>query len=37
MIDTLWWLLQIEGRSCSGFFATHPAIGDRIEALRHAR
>ena len=37
MIDTLSWLLQTEGGSASGFFATHPATGDRIEALRQAR
>jgi len=36
MIDTLSWLLQMEGGSSSGFFATHPATGDRIEALRQA-
>jgi predicted Zn-dependent protease len=34
MIDTLTWLLQSEGSGGGGFFATHPASGDRIEALR---
>ncbi len=35
MIDTLTWLMQSEGSGGSGgFFATHPATGDRIEALR---
>ena len=35
MINTLTWLMQEEGASGSaGFFATHPATGDRIEALR---
>ena len=34
MIDTLTWLMQSEGTSGGGFFATHPATGDRIEALR---
>jgi Zn-dependent protease with chaperone function len=37
MIDTLSWLMQTEGASGGGFFATHPATGDRIEALRRAR
>jgi Zn-dependent protease with chaperone function len=34
MIDTLSWLMQASGPSGGGFFATHPATGDRIEALR---
>jgi Zn-dependent protease with chaperone function len=34
MINTLSWLMQSEGTSGGGFFATHPATGDRIEALR---
>jgi Zn-dependent protease with chaperone function len=37
MIDTLQWLMQIEGASPGGFFATHPATAERIEALRNAR
>jgi len=37
MIDTLQWLLQTEGGSSAGFFATHPATGERIEALRQTR
>jgi Zn-dependent protease with chaperone function len=36
MIDTLQWLLQTEGGSPGGFFATHPATAERIEALRRA-
>jgi Zn-dependent protease with chaperone function len=36
MIDTLTWLMESEGSGGkSGFFATHPATGDRIEALRN--
>jgi predicted Zn-dependent protease len=34
MIDTLQWLTQTEGATGGGFFATHPATGDRIEALK---
>jgi Zn-dependent protease with chaperone function len=34
MIDTLTWLMQASGPSGGGFFATHPATGDRIEALK---
>jgi predicted Zn-dependent protease len=34
MIDTLTWLMQIEGADAGGFFATHPATADRIQALR---
>jgi Zn-dependent protease with chaperone function len=35
MIDTLAWLMQTAGGGGEGgFFATHPATGDRIEALR---
>jgi Zn-dependent protease with chaperone function len=37
MIDTLTWLMQAEGGGSGGFFSTHPATGDRIEALRNAR
>jgi Zn-dependent protease with chaperone function len=37
MADTLAWLLQTSGGSSGGFFATHPATADRIEALRRAR
>jgi Zn-dependent protease with chaperone function len=37
MIDTLQWLIQTEGGSSGGFFATHPATGERIEALRSAK
>lgn len=34
MIDTLTWLMQTSGGGEGGFFSTHPATGDRIEALR---
>lgn len=37
MPDTLTWLMQTEGGSSGGFFSTHPATGDRIEALRRPR
>jgi Zn-dependent protease with chaperone function len=37
MADTLEWLMQTEGTSSGGFFSTHPATGDRIQALRRAR
>ena len=37
MIDTLQWLLATEGGSPGGFFATHPATAERIEALKQAR
>jgi Zn-dependent protease with chaperone function len=35
LIDTLQWLMQTEGGSAGGFFATHPATAERIEALRN--
>jgi putative metalloprotease len=34
MANTLSWLMQVEGASKGGFFATHPATTERIEALR---
>lgn len=34
MIDTLTWLMESGGGGAGGFFATHPATGDRIEALQ---
>ena len=37
MMNTLTWLTQIEGTDGGGFFATHPATADRIEALRGVR
>ena len=37
MIDTLQWLIATEGGSSGGFFATHPATAERIEALKQAR
>jgi len=36
MINTLTWLMQTEGSGGGGFFASHPATGDRIEALRRS-
>ncbi len=35
MVDTLTWLQQTEGTSGGGFFATHPATGDRIQAVQN--
>lgn len=37
MINTLTWLLQTEGTSGGGFFATHPATEDRLQALRELK
>jgi Zn-dependent protease with chaperone function len=37
MIETLTWLVQTEGGSKGGFFATHPATGERIEALQEMK
>jgi len=37
MLNTLIWLGQVEGTDGGGFFATHPATADRIEALRNVR
>ena len=37
MIDTLQWLISTEGSSAGGFFSTHPATAERIEALKAAR
>ena len=34
MADTLTWLVRTEGDNGGGFFATHPATGDRIQAIR---
>jgi predicted Zn-dependent protease len=34
MADTLTWLTKVEGTGGGGFFATHPATGDRIAAVR---
>jgi putative metalloprotease len=34
MADTLAWLMQVEGTSKGGFFATHPGTQERIQALR---
>jgi predicted Zn-dependent protease len=35
MMNTLTWLTQMEGADGGGFFSTHPAAADRIEALRN--
>lgn len=37
MAETLTWLMQTEGASSGGFFATHPGTTDRIAALRGNR
>ena len=37
MLNTLTWLGQTEGPGGGGFFATHPATAERIEALRDVR
>lgn len=37
MINTLSWLMQTAGPGGGGFLSTHPATGDRIEALRRLR
>jgi len=37
MVNTLTWLQQTEGASGGGFFATHPATGDRIAAVQSLR
>jgi Zn-dependent protease with chaperone function len=34
MANTLRWLAQTEGDGGGGFFATHPATGDRVEAVQ---
>jgi len=35
MADALTWLTKVEGASGGGFFATHPATGDRIDAVNN--
>jgi len=37
MVDTLAWLMQHNGDTGGGIFATHPATSERIQALRAAR
>jgi putative metalloprotease len=37
MAQTLTWLMQTEGGSSGGFFATHPGTQERIQALRTGR
>jgi putative metalloprotease len=34
MIDTLTWIMRIEGNSGGGFLSTHPATSERIRALQ---
>ena len=34
MVDGLSWIQRSEGESGGGFFASHPATGDRIQAVR---
>jgi predicted Zn-dependent protease len=34
MVNTLTWLEQTEGNSGGGFFATHPATADRVQAVQ---
>lgn len=34
MIDTLTWIMQVDGNSGGGFLSTHPATNERIQALR---
>ena len=34
MINTLTWIMQVEGNSGGGFLSTHPATNQRIQALR---
>jgi predicted Zn-dependent protease len=34
MINTLSWIMQVEGNSGGGFLSTHPATNERIQALR---
>jgi len=34
MVNTLTWIANTEGDSGGGFFATHPATGDRIQKVR---
>lgn len=37
MVDTLAWLNGVSSHSAGGFLSTHPAIDDRIAALRNLR
>lgn len=34
MINTLAWIMKVEGNSGGGFLSTHPATSERIQALR---
>lgn len=34
MVDALSWIQRVEGESGGGFFDTHPATGERVEAVR---
>jgi len=37
MVNTLAWLMQLNGDTGGGIFATHPAISERIQALQARR
>ncbi len=37
MVNTLVWLIQLNGDTGGGIFATHPAISERIQALQARR
>ena len=37
MVDTLSWLRQVSGSGGGGFLSTHPALDERISALRRSR
>jgi len=37
MINTLAWLMQRNGDTGGGMFATHPATSERIQALQAVR
>jgi len=37
MVDTLNWLMQLNGDTGGGIFATHPATSERIQALQAVR
>jgi predicted Zn-dependent protease len=37
MVDTLTWIRRVSGDGGGGFLSTHPALDDRISALRRSR
>lgn len=37
MVDALTWIMRVSGNGGGGILSTHPATGDRIEALRRLR